>query len=262
MKKFLMLIIMFFPVFVFAEKTVWKIVEKQEMSGVKVVKTSYFNEKSMKLIKESDGKKIAHVIDLQKEQIVLLDYNSKEYQTVDLNKYIKMASDMASAYESQGYLNKSKADRDIEYIKGETEKSENGELVQYTVMVDGKKHQDLWIDVSMKNSPVLLFREKFRDYLPASLMKYRSLESKIRDNFTGKGMIMKAVSHPPDEKLSTVTRKIDSVKPIPFSADIFTVPEDFAEGVPARRVKPVIKKESNEKAQEKETPSKKESDKE
>lgn len=260
MKRILMLLIIAVPVFVFAEKTVWKIVEKHEMSGVTVKKTSYFNEKSMKLLKESDGKKIAHVIDLEKEQIILLDYNSKEYQTVDLNKYIKMASDMASAYESQGYLNKSKTNRDIEYIKGETEKFEKGELVKYTVMVDGEKHQDLWIDVSMKNSPVLLFREKFRDYLPASLMKYRSLESKIRDNFTGKGMIMKAVSHPPDEKLSTVTREIDFVKPIPFSADIFTIPENFSEGIPARRVKPVIN-ESNEKKQEKEPPSKKESDK-
>ncbi len=227
MKKLLVLsFLIIFSTSIFAQDA-WKTVEKVVVNGTVVTKSSIMNDNIAKTVNKTKFGSTETIINLKQNKITVINNIAKTYQEINLKEYIKFAQNVAENMRAQGYIDPKKVLPKIEYKLLGTDKVANWNTQHYMVLVDNKNYMEVWVAKSLKDSPALKFRKKFASLMPESLVKYRSIQAKIKDHFLNTGMIVKSVKLPLNKKMPKVTQTIISLSMIKLTPDMLKIPANY-----------------------------------
>lgn len=210
-----------------AEESGWKVTEEVLVNGSKVTKHSYFNDHYIKVVNEADTGSAETIIDLQNDKITLINHFQKSFQVSKLSDYLKFAEGIANGLKSGGYANPEKIEPKIVFEKKGTDTVGAWQTVRFLVKVDGKEYAEIWVAPELKNSPVLEYRKKYAALLPETLVKYRALDEKIREQASTEGLLVRMIKTPLNKKLPKVDQKMISVVPMVLTPAMLTIPKDY-----------------------------------
>ena len=208
---------------------VWKSVEEVEVNGQIVTKNIYVTEDTMKTENISDAGRNESLVDLKADKITFINHKTQSFQVVKLSKYIEFAQQLASDIRAQGHIDSDKVIPQVTFEKKGNVKIGDFDCEEWNVNVDGKQYSKVFVAPSMKDSPVIKFKKKFAAMMPDSLVKFRSIEAKIEDNFLSTGMIIKAVRTPISKKVPVVTQTIKLVQPVALESVSLKVPANYVD---------------------------------
>jgi hypothetical protein len=222
---------MFIVLFIFSTsifgEDAWKTVEKVVVNGTVVTKSSITNNNIAKTINKTKFGSTETIINLKQNKIIIINNIAKTYQEINLAEYIKFAQNVAENMRAQGYIDPQTVLPKLEYKLLGTQKISNWNTQHYMVLVDNKNYMEIWVAKSLKDSPALKFRKKFASMMPESLVKYRSIQAKIKDHFAKTGMIVKSVKLPLNKKMPKVTQTITSISMIKLTPDMLKIPANY-----------------------------------
>jgi len=228
MKKriFTVLIIFLLPSFIFSAD-VWRSVEEIEVNGKIVTKDIFVGSDTMRTVNESVNGKNETIIDLKNDKITMINHKSQTFQTVKLSEYIKFAEQLAAEMRGNGHIDPEKVIPNVTFEKTGGEKVGEWECEEWLVKVDGKPYNKVWVAPALKNLPLIKFKRKFAAIMPESLVKYRSIDAKIEDNFLPLGLIVKAQKIPSNKKMPVVTQTVKEIKPALDKNLLFKIPAEY-----------------------------------
>jgi hypothetical protein len=207
----------------------WKVTEEVSVNGSRVLKHSYFNENYIKVINQADTGSTETIIDIAADKITIINHFQKSYQVSKLSDYIKFAEGIANGLRNGGYVNPQKLEPKMVFEKKGTEQIGAWSAIHYVVKVDGKDYQEIWVAPELKTSPVLEFRKKYAALLPETLVKYRALDEKIKDQAAAEGMIVRMVKVPINKKLPKIDQTMTEVVKFDITPALLTVPKDYTD---------------------------------
>lgn len=208
---------------------VWKSVEEVEVNGTVVTKNIYVTADLMKTDNISDSGRNETLVDLKADKITFVNHKTQTFQVVKLSKYIEFAEQLASEIKAQGHISTDKVIPAVTFEKKGNAKVGDFDCEEWDVKVDGKQYSKVFIAASLKNSPVIKFKKKFAALMPDSIVKFRSIEAKIEDNFLPTGMIIKSVRTPISKKVPVVTQTVKLIQPVAAESISFKVPAEYVD---------------------------------
>lgn len=229
MRKLAFLIALCAAALLMAAEEGWKVTEEVTVNGSRVLKQSYFNEQYIKVVNQADTGSNETIIDLANDKITIINHYQKSYQVSKLSDYIKFAEGIASGLRNGGYVNPQKLEPKIVFEKKGTEVVGAWNTLHYVVKVDGKDYQEIWVAPELKTSPVLEFRKKYAALLPETLVKYRALDEKIKDQAAAEGMIVRMVKLPLNKKLPKIDQRMTEMVKFELIPALLTVPKDYTD---------------------------------
>jgi len=210
-----------------AEEAGWKVTEEVLVNGSKVIKHSHFSDHYIKVVNEADTGSTETIIDLQNDKITLVNHFQKSFQVSKLSDYLKFAEGIATGLKSGGYANPEKIEPKIVFEKRGTDTVGPWQTVRSLVKVDGKEYAEIWVAPELKNSPVLEYRKKYAALLPETLVKYRALDEKIREQAAAEGLIVRMIKIPLNKKLPKIDQKMVSLAPVALTPAMLLIPKDY-----------------------------------
>lgn len=210
-----------------AEETGWKVTEEVLVNGSKVTKHSYFNDHYIKVVNEADTGSTETIIDLQNDKITLINHFQKSFQVSKLSDYLKFAEGIANGLKNSGYANPEKVEPKIVFEKKGADVVGPWQAVRSVVKVDGKEYAEIWVASELKTSPVLEYRKKYAALLPETLVKYRAIDEKIREQAATEGLIVRMIKIPLNKKLPKVDQKMISLAPMALTPAMLLIPKDY-----------------------------------
>lgn len=223
---FTVLIFMLVPAFLYSAE-VWKSVEEVEVNGKIVTKNIYVGNDVMRTENESISGKNETIIDLKADKITIINHKTQSYQIITLSKYVEFAQQLAADIRGKGHIDPEKVIPQLTYERKDDAKVGQWDCEEWLVKLDGKPYLQVWVAPSLKNLPVIKFKKKFAAVMPESLAKYRSVDSRIEDNFLPTGMIVKGVKVPSSKKMPVVTQTVKLVEPSEIKALSFKIPAGY-----------------------------------
>ncbi|HOW52126.1 MAG TPA: hypothetical protein PLV42_08820 [bacterium] len=227
MRNFVFLTALCATALLMAAEDGWKVTEEVSVNGSRVIKHSYFNEQYIKVVNQADTGSNETIIDIANDKITLINHFQKSYQVSKLSDYIKFAEGIANGLKNGGYVNPQKIEPKVVFEKKGPEKVGAWDALHYVVKVDGKEYQEIWVAPALKTSPVLEFRKKYAALLPETLVKYRALDEKIKDQAAAEGMIVRMVKIPINKKLPKIDQTMTEVVKFDITPALLTVPKDY-----------------------------------
>lgn len=220
--------LLLFPAMIFCAE-VWKSVEEVEVNGTIVTKNIYVAEDIMKTDNISDSGRNETLVELKADKITLINHKTQSFQVIKLSKYIEFAEQLASDIRAQGHIDSDKVIPQVSFEKKGNVKVGDFDCEEWNINVDGKQYSKVFVAPSLKNSPVIKFKKKFAAMMPDSLVKFRSIDAKIEDNFLNIGMVVKSVRTPISKKVPVVTQTIKLIQPVALESISFKVPANYVD---------------------------------
>lgn len=226
--KSLLPVLLLLPSVLFSAE-VWKSVEEVEVNGQIVTKNIFVTADTMKTENVTENGKNETLVDLKADKITFVNHKTQSFQVIKLSKYIEFAEQLAADIKSQGHIDSDKVIPQVSFEKKGNVKVGDFDCEEWNVMVDSKQYSKVWVAPSLKNSPVIKFKKKFAALMPDSIVKFRSIDAKIEDNFLPVGMIVKSVRTPISKKVPVVTQTIKLVQPLTIESISFKIPVTYVD---------------------------------
>ncbi|MGI6394130.1 MAG: DUF4412 domain-containing protein [bacterium] len=235
-KIFTVFLISFSSLLIFAADA-WKSVEEIEVNGNIVTKNIFVDDNTMRTENESENGKNETIINLEQDQITIINHKAQTFQEIKLSKYVEFAEQLAAEMKAKGHIDQEKVIPQVTFEKTGTAKVGEWECEEWLVKVDGKPYNKVWVAPSLKNLPIIKFKKRFSAIMPESLIKYRSIDAKIEDNFLTTGMIVKAQKIPANKKMPVVTQTVKLVEPANIELLKFKIPANYKQSSTAEQNK-------------------------
>ncbi len=198
----------------------WKVEELVEVNGMKVKKTSYLDNDVIRVVDRSEKAGHEMEIDLKNNSITTVNHVKRGFQKRNLEHYLGFLARMT---ESLG----AKRTENVTFHKEKgSETVGSWKSVPYLVRIDGRDFMKVWVAEAGKLGELVALRERFASLIPAHLLKYRSVEDKIRDRFNKLGIIVKMHRYS-RRKLPPVTQTLISVEEVKTERHRLVIPKDY-----------------------------------
>lgn len=224
--KLLLAFFIIFPMFAGAAE-VWKSTEEIEVNGKKIKKEIYVTENIMKTINISDAGGNETIVDLKNDKITIINHKTESYQVIKLSKYIEFAEQLAEDIKARGHISSDKVIPEIKFEKKKTSKINGWDCEEWLVILDGKPFRNIWVAAELKDAPILKFKQKFSKIIPDTLVKYRSINSRIESHFSEKGMVVKSVKLSSSKRMQVITQTVTDIKPVTLKSVSIKIPENY-----------------------------------
>ncbi len=207
----------------------YKLTEEVTVEGGRVIKQSWIDETRAKVVNQAPTGSTETIVDISADKVVMINHFNKSYQVAKLSDFIKFAEGIANGLKQGGFVNPEKLDPKIVFERKGTEKSGSWNAVRYLVKVDGREFYEIWVSPDLKDNPVNGYRKKFAAYLPESLVKYRDLEDKIKDQAAAEGMIVRMIRIPLNKKMPRTDQTVTAVEKVDMTPEVFAIPSDYTD---------------------------------
>jgi len=224
--KILILSFMIFPIIATAAE-VWKSVEEIEVNGKKISKEIYVTENVMKTVNVAEAGGNETIVDLKNDKITIINHKTESYQVIKLSKYVEFAQQLAEDIKSKGHISTDAVIPQIKFEKKKDSKLNDWDCEEWVVILDGKPFRNIWIAPELKDAPILKFKQKFSKIIPDTLVKYRSINSRIEQHFIDKGMVVKSVRVSTNKKVPIITQTVKDIKPVTLKSVSIKIPENY-----------------------------------
>ncbi len=222
----ILFLLLVFPIAVSAAE-VWKSTEEIEVNGKKVTKEIYVTENIMKTINTADTGGNETIVDLANDKITLINHKTESYQIIKLSKYVEFAEQLAADIKARGHISTDEVIPELKFEKKKNTKLNDWDCEEWTVTLDGKIYRNIWVAPELKDAPILKFKQKFSKILPDTLVKYKSINSRIDEYFLDKGMVIKSVRVSTSKKFTAVTQTVKNIKPVTLKSISVKIPENY-----------------------------------
>jgi hypothetical protein len=222
----ILLLILVFPIIASASE-VWKSTEEIEVNGKKITKQIYVTEDMMKTINTADSGGNETIIDLKNDKITMINHKTESYQIIKLSKYVEFAEQLAEDIKARGHISTDEVIPQLKFEKVKDTKLNDWDCEEWTVILDGKPYRKIWVSPELKEAPILKFKNKFGKIIPDSLVKYKSINSRIDKHFMDKGMVIKSVRISTSKRVPEVTQTVKSIKPVTLKSITVKIPANY-----------------------------------
>ena len=206
---------------------VWKSVEEIEVNGKKIKKEIYVTDNMMKTINIAENGETETIVDLKNDKITMVNHKTESYQIIKLSKYVEFAEQLAEDIKARGHISTDKVVPELKFEKKKNTKLNDWDCEEWTVSLDGKPYRSIWIAPELKSAPILKFKQKFSKIIPETLVKYRSINSRIDQHFVDKGMVIKSVRISTSKRVPVVTQTVTDIKPVTLKSVSIKIPENY-----------------------------------
>lgn len=206
---------------------VWKSTEEIEVNGKKITKEIYVTENMMKTINTADSGGNETIVDLKNDKITIINHKTESYQIIKLSKYVEFAEQLAEDIKARGHISTDDVIPQLKFVKNKDTKLNDWDCEEWTVVLDGKPYRTIWIAPELKDAPILKFKQKFGKIIPDTLVKYKSINSRIDKHFIDKGMVIKSVRISTSKRVPVVTQTVKNIKPVTLKTISVKIPENY-----------------------------------
>ena len=230
MKKFFMFFMTVFACGFLSASDIWETLEETDTNGVISEKHTVISENSMKVTNISPNNHIETMIDLNADTITYISHKHKTYQVIKLSKYVEFAVQLGKDIMAQSAkFDADKALPKVTFEKQGTETVGKWNCEVWAVSLDGKPYSTVWLATGLKNQQVIDFKKKFTAVIPEALLKYRSVDAQIDDNFIDKGTIVKSFKFSQNKKMPTVITTVREFKKSDIKKLSLTIPANYVD---------------------------------
>lgn len=242
MKKFLLVLTMFFVASPLFAADIWETSEEVDVNGALAEKTVVISDSVMKVVNTSPNGETETLVDLNADKITIINHKYKTFQTFKISKYIEFAQQLFNELkEKQGTIDPEKVLPKVAFEKQGNEAVDKWNCEVWNVSVDGKPYSKVWVAPELKNKQLLEFKKKFSAVLPENLAKYRTVEAQIEDKFVEIGTVVRSVKLSQNPKMPEIKTTVKKMVKSELKKIELVIPAGYADKSAPETVQPKTK---------------------